>query len=490
MSLKEIRDSAMAQLDWQPDSSDEFLTRLNGFINRAYQMLFAEAPELFQEDFFLRVLPDVRNMSADIDRVSVFLGFPGNSRVLFRLKVFVPDVQAVWETTGRWDGRWIEITAPTGRIYRRRILEMWEVTSGGTTTQYISIDVPWRNGTDILMEYRIFSEEYHLPARIQTIRDCGIWDKSFSIKQTVVSESTAAAWARLDYRSNVSGPPTQVSKGRPFQMKAPVTPPVASDNVGVSWTGPEVGGEFEICYTICWGREEDETPQGLRVPKWESGPSAGAKADATTTAPDSILIETPILDGGLGFTSLFAAVWNGKSGLYKRIYVRRLSEDGGSGMTYTDHPEIGQHFFLIGECEGEVSDFAWRGQRIDTNVRMAYTKKYASLRFYPHPDKQYDLRLRGTSRPDPMMDDEDSPMLDDSVREALIEATMRLFYESDGKPELAERAEARYEEKKRLALKSAKTIQHGQHKLGVATRMMAAGGWPQLTRNRTLIIED
>jgi len=47
MNLGEIRNAIFAQSDWAPKQSEEAKTRLNEFINRAYQQLALEAPFLF-----------------------------------------------------------------------------------------------------------------------------------------------------------------------------------------------------------------------------------------------------------------------------------------------------------------------------------------------------------------------------------------------------------------------------------------------------------
>ncbi len=49
MNLKELRTAIFAQTDWAPSQSVEAVSRLNGFINRAYNDVCLEAPFLFFE---------------------------------------------------------------------------------------------------------------------------------------------------------------------------------------------------------------------------------------------------------------------------------------------------------------------------------------------------------------------------------------------------------------------------------------------------------
>mgnify|MGYP003681145482 FL=1 len=68
MNLKEIRNAMFAQADWSPDQSPEAASRVNGFINRAYNQLALEAPFLFFEtEAKIATEPDVENKVGDPD---------------------------------------------------------------------------------------------------------------------------------------------------------------------------------------------------------------------------------------------------------------------------------------------------------------------------------------------------------------------------------------------------------------------------------------
>ena len=50
----------MDRLDWAPSQSEDFLRRLNGFINAAYQRLYSDAPDLLVGEGGFDADPDVK----------------------------------------------------------------------------------------------------------------------------------------------------------------------------------------------------------------------------------------------------------------------------------------------------------------------------------------------------------------------------------------------------------------------------------------------
>ena len=75
MNLKEIRTAMFAQADYSPNSSPEAISRVNSFINRAYNQLALEAPFLFFEtEVTMAVEPDVTSgagVSNHTDRIKL-----------------------------------------------------------------------------------------------------------------------------------------------------------------------------------------------------------------------------------------------------------------------------------------------------------------------------------------------------------------------------------------------------------------------------------
>ena len=70
-----------AQVDYSPNSSPEAITRVNSFINRAYNQMALEAPFLFFESkVYLATEPDSKSLSDD-DTVSIVQSSSGVEQV-------------------------------------------------------------------------------------------------------------------------------------------------------------------------------------------------------------------------------------------------------------------------------------------------------------------------------------------------------------------------------------------------------------------------
>lgn len=124
MNKGEIRRQILEQVDWSPDQSASFKTKVDRLINRAYQQLSLEAPFLFFEDQ-VRVItqPDAIEGTNTSDRLNVNTT---DQYVLERSYTgALPADYTTWATDGTWDGRMIEVTQADGTILRRRIREVW-----------------------------------------------------------------------------------------------------------------------------------------------------------------------------------------------------------------------------------------------------------------------------------------------------------------------------------------------------------------------------
>lgn len=456
----------MDQMDWSPVRSDEFVKRLDGFVNRAYQRLFSEAPELFRRDFFMEVYPDVKADSGNTtDRIQPTSGIGAHSCVLTRSNLTAAG-NARWEFDGTWNGRLLEVTRPNGVVLRRRVMDMWRVpmTGGlGGFTEYVSIDEPWPNDTDEGMEYRFFWDTYPLPVDLLDIQQASIWHDTSALDLMVIAPGTMHSRMVMDKTATSGGTPVCVSKGEQENLRAPATPPAVATGSD-TWDGPEAPGTFEVCYTLCWGKTETVTSGGFGTPRWESSPSTVMGCEATDYSDPSIEIQTPDIDYSLGFKSdsSLGNIGDGHSGFYKRLYARRLSVTPSTairpGKTPIASPELMGDFYLIAEIEGDETAYQWTGARIDLTERMSYQRMYRGIRLWPRPDRRYSLRLRGTVKPTRLVDGVEAPILEDTAREALICCAMTYFYSSDGKQEIAELMEARYIKYLATARLSARTI--------------------------------
>jgi hypothetical protein len=262
MNLKEIRDAMFAQADWAPTQSSEATSRVNSFINRAYNQLALEAPFLFFESrVHLATEPDVTslegNASAGLyDRCRLFNAVSGATPATTGLKdpwvweVTYTVAQALvadnkltqWKYDRSWDGRMIEITAADGTVLRNQIRSIWFAPfDDGTVGRYrFTLARPWSikdfgdghtdaAGTAINgFKYRIYTDAYALPDDLINLRSARLRDNTNNFPLDVLGQREAENF-QLD------GPPAEVTSGIPrvifrrqhVHMRGPSVAPVA-----------------------------------------------------------------------------------------------------------------------------------------------------------------------------------------------------------------------------------------------------------------------
>jgi hypothetical protein len=71
----------------------------------------------------------------------------------------------------------------------------------------------------------------------------------------------------------------------------------------------------------------------------------------------------------------------------------------------------------------------------DYNRRLHDINGYQTVQFYPKPSKAYHTDIRCVTRPQPLVDDADSPVLHAEAMNVLLEKAMALFYENLGQPQ-------------------------------------------------------
>ena len=101
--------------------------------------------------------------------------------------------------------------------------------------------------------------------------------------------------------------------------------------------------------------------------------------------------------------------------------------------------------------------------------KLVYQRAYNTVQVWPPVTRACTIKFLAVIRPDRLAEDTEAPMLDDLAREVLIECAMRLFYESDGKAELARISEQRYKELLANAKAAARGVR-GKTKLGLPGR--------------------
>jgi len=282
MNLKEIRDAMFAQADWAPTQSSEATSRVNNFINRAYNVLALEAPFLFFESkVHLATEPDVTSLAGDVDngvldnvRLAGANTLPGSpttrdpwtwrTTYTSTQQAAKPAAFNAWKFDRSWDGRRIEITTADGTKIRNQIRSVWKNASDNY--YYFTLVTPWDIGTygNGDFKYRIYTDAYALPDDLIELRSARLRDQDINYPLDVYGQREAEEF-------ELDGPPSQVASGIPrcifrrqhIHMRGPSVPPAASlaitgGTVAAAWLGPEPAGTFEYKVTYTWGKRDVE----------------------------------------------------------------------------------------------------------------------------------------------------------------------------------------------------------------------------------------
>jgi hypothetical protein len=290
MNLKEIRTAMFAQADWAPTQSPEAITRVDGFINRAYNQLALEAPFLFFESkVHLATEKDVKSLggipaSSVYDRIQLAgtntLPLSPTGRDPWTWTVTFTHSQAtsaptkfnVWKYDRSWDGRMIEITTHTGVLLRNQIRSVWNKAG----TYHFTLVRPW--DTDTFgdgtanddegipgFKYRVFTEDYSLPDDLIELKSARLRDETNNYPLDVFGQQEAE-------EHQLDGPDSQVAAGIPRvifrrghrRLQGPSVPPVAEAAINAGgevqkvWRGPEPSGSFQYKVTYTWGKRDVE----------------------------------------------------------------------------------------------------------------------------------------------------------------------------------------------------------------------------------------
>ena len=455
MNKGEIRRQILEQVDWSPDQSASFKTKVDRLINRAYQQLSLEAPFLFFEDQ-IRIItqPDAIEGANTSDRLNVNTS---DKYVLERSYTgSLPSDYTTWATDGTWDGRMIEVTQADGTILRRRIREVW-TDSGSPNKDRITVDHPWPNNSDTAMTYRIFTPEYELPADTVELRSARLWsDARYELE--IKNQYDMERYDYIDYQGQQEGRPYSLFRGPHHQIDAPTSKPepelVKNQTVSI-WDGPDLLGKFDYCYTYVWGKRDSEleSPRGFYEPKWESAPSPISEAVTVPDVNHNVTLHLPNIDHSLTYykewdtaaAAVATPVRYNRTGLKKRIYVRRYSATNIPTLTTSRieaNPEI---FYLLAEVDGSDVFYYHRGREVpDYHRRLKETHGYQTIRLNPMPDQRYEVDCRVLRRPQTLVNDQDAPRIHEEAIQVLIELALVYFYELQGSLDLSQNAERRF----------------------------------------------
>lgn len=441
MNRADIRQAVFDQVDWQPDTSETLLSRLNRFINRAYQQLALEAPYLFFEDrVSFATQPDVKNSSAaatDLVRTE-----SGNDQWVLTRPRGISGVDD-WAVDGTWDGRIIEVKDPSGQWHRRIAREFWEDVPSGLL--FVSLDRPWRNTVDIDMEYRITTPRYFLPADVIQVNSVRLWDPTRRAPLSLIYAEVAERYSLDDIRAgtNASGTPTRAFRQGHWKIQAPTKAP-SVEKAG-AWSGADAAGKFDYCFTYVWGKRDAEyvLPLGTNEALWESSPSPISSTIVSEVGVTGIRLTLPNIDWMLNFDQA-ATARKTRSGLRKRIYRRRYTAT--DQHTDSETPEV---FELLAEVDGNTTVYSDTGATLtDVQRRLKTIHGYHTMQIAPLPDARYDVDVRCVRRPQALDNDFDVPNIHPEAMDIMVYKVLVLLYEAMGNPEMSVRSQQMYEDRR------------------------------------------
>lgn len=464
-NLGGIREAIFAQMGWAPNTDPVNKERLNLAINRAMWRLCQEMPSAFFEEVFeIRTEGDVvPTLSTDTLRVE-----DNGDQWVLRTELAVGSGVA-WETGRRWAGKKLYVdSSSTSETQEIEIREVWtQAAPDQATYYYVSLKRPWHNSSDTGMTWRIHTES-QLPADVVEVK--GMWIHRDQTERSIAwIGKSHAEWATYAYRGtrHAVGQPV-IAYHREFKtLQAPTfTPTVttyAQPAVGQEWAGPEPEGKFEYLFTYVFGAQElflvnpGPSSQTAAAPitqrheaYLESGASPiSAQIEPTTngSAASEIVVGLPNMAFMLGFDDNSVARYR-RTGIRKRIYRRRLSDTGFTGVSTTATIESPNTFYLLAEVDAHETSFVDDGTLTpDYHTPFRHIGGFQAIEFYPVPENDdYSLRVRAVRRPRELTDDQDVPPCHLDAVNCVIYAAAAIYYEQQSNPSGAAKAHAQYEE--------------------------------------------
>lgn len=388
------------------------------FCNDAYKRTASECPPALIPDEIRERIPPTYTTgggSASVSYISTttdefVLEFTDSAN-----STFSPEVD------GSWNGLyWLEITfpSPNGYMWRGQCREFWTEVVGGVTKRYVSIMRPWAFGPQTNLQYRLFVPYLWFRDDYEEII---IGQRFGSNGNPLVTKNINTAiysgqWSNQNDRE--WGYPSELRRENQYQHPAPnIAPVVEVDDQG-TW-GPEPWGEFDYCITYIWGYRDRtrKSPQGSFIPLFESSASPVSTSVTITGAGMTVVMTLPDVAWQLNYGDA-ATLRYGHSGWKKRIYRRRKSTTGGTNDTI-EHPAV---FQFLADVDDTVTSFTDDGSIVpDYTLRLDDIHGYYCWSMWPlvSSEEPMEYQLRATRRPEPLLNDYDSPRIVPSCEDAL-----------------------------------------------------------------------
>ena len=468
-NLRGLREAVFAQTDWAPSQSDEAVFRLNQFINRAVYMLATEAPFLFEDTEYQLTLEPVVEPESTSDTL---ISDTGDDWVLRSSLADGATTNLQISAQERsYTARTLMVTdaVDTYVTHEYEIRDMYTI-AGGTHSGKVGIvlDRPFAKGqtASLTYDWRIVTKDYPLPADIIELRAINLRESGRIYSLDVMGQDVVELNSmQHPSTTTTSGQPRWYYRRAPKSLAAPTFTPSAdtikfSSGGLTTWSAAanaQPTGEFEYCFTYVVGDKIKRTlPQtadtynsGSQTTDWrepwiESPPSPVSSAVSATPVEDGATVYTgitvtlPDVDLIMGFHDS-AQVRHQHTGIRKRIYRRRLTDDSGK-------LEIDKKFHIIAEVD--AGTIIYNDNGLDTpaqDVVLMNNARNECVAFYPTSDKLYDVTLRAVVRPEPLIHDHDTPAIPTDAVDAVIAAALMYLYESEGNASMKAGARMDYE---------------------------------------------
>lgn len=413
MNRGEIIQSAKDILNWNVTDT-VFTALLRRFVDNAYKRTATECPAALVPDEVRARLPGTYT-SGSGTAVTSYISTTADAFVL----AFTQSGSSSFEpvTDGSWDGQyWLEITQANGEVFRCQCREFW---SSGVNRR-VSIDRPWTGAAFTDLRYRLYvpylwmRDDYEEVVIGQRYGSNGSPLTTTNINTAIYN----GEWSNQNDKQ--WGYPSELRREQHYQHPAPnIAPSVVVNTLLINVWGPEPYGEFEYCFTYIWGYRDPsrKSPSGNFIPLFESSPSPVSAAAVVSGLTYTVTLTLPEVAWQLNYGDS-GTIRYGKSGWRLRLYRRRVTTAGGLHATI-EHPDV---FQFLADVEDTAATYVDNGAVVpDYTIRLNDIHGYYAWSMWPlvAGEEWTEYQLRCQRRPEPLLNDSDSPRIVPSCEDAL-----------------------------------------------------------------------
>lgn len=410
MNRVELRQEIKNLLAWDTSPTDTLANaRLNEAILRGFDALATECPAALVPRTETICLPATSTASTGANGT---ISTTDDKWVMVFDGGFTPVMDGTWNKLMHLEVN-LPSTSGVGRTNRYQCREFW--FNQLTGKYYVSLDRPWSDGTMSKMTWNLIPLYIWLPndvTSVQSVMRYGATGGPMQLK--TLTQAVAQSKVRNIYQST-AGYPTEIRRDSAQQMNAPLYAPPVEIIDDATW-GNEPFGKFQYAFTYCSGYRSLSvmSPGGTPIPWQESAPSP--LSDVITVALNkNVKVTLPNVAWEENFGDTTTRRY-GRSGIYKRIYRKRITVGGGSNPNI-ESPEVYQ---FLADVEDTATAFIDDGSVVpDRSLRMPESQGYFGWSLYPTPTDYVEFDFRYTKRPRRLENDADVPEFDPMYMHAL-----------------------------------------------------------------------